>query len=415
MTVRFGAEAGVKLVLLRGQSQYEVLPYFLSDIAAAFTRRGWVVEEIDTAALAGEAFLVRVAEARPDLVFSFNIGAEVIDAHGRAIAERTGAPHIVQIVDHPLQDFERLNAMARSVGLLLVDPSHVRALKTFYAADRFAYLGFSPHGGMGPVAPVLGDAASFTASRDIPVFFAGTYYRPGRRPWEDGATPPILQQFFRDALQRALAVEWVAAEDVFDKVLAEAGLDLNDRSEDTLSLRRLSGFVHQEVRLERRLRFFQAAARVGLPLTVVGAHYEADQALYPNMTVLGPKPVAEVLGLMARARLVANTSANFGLGSHERPLTAMRAGAVAVSDYTGFFADRFSAAEMALFRWTHLEEDLAKLAGLLGDPDALYAMAKAGQAKAAAEHGWAERVDSIIAAGRAVATKLRLPSALAEA
>lgn len=402
----------MKVILIKGESQYGVLPYFLNDIGEGFTARSWEVMEIDLCAVSVEECVNSLETGKPDLVFSFNIAGELVDGRGRRIFDIAGAPHILQLVDYPLHTLDRLNRTAPSTGLLMVDPSHVQAMKTLYPPNRFAYLGFSPHGGMGEVEPLPDAAEAFAANRDIPVFFAGTFYRPETPPWVTEAVPPALQDIFHEALRRALAVEWLPAQEALDGVLRDAGLDISGRDEDCLQVRRLAGFVHQQVRVERRYRFFQAAARVGLPITVAGSQYEVDAETFPNLQILGPKPVEEVLALMRRSRMVASISANFGRGSHERPFTAMLAGAAAISDYTTYFSNAFTDGEIALFRWQHLDEDLARIAELLRDPAALFEMARAGQAKAAAEHRWSNRVDGIIAAGKAVAKKLNPSSRL---
>ena len=397
----------MRVLLLKGASQYDVLRHFQEELAAGFAARAWDVSVLDLLAMDREAFLARLAAERADLVFSFNIAGDVTDGLGRSVSEIAGAPHVVQLVDYPLSDMERFERITRTTALLTIDPSHGEAIERLFGPHRFSYVGFSPHGGMGSPVPLPDDARAYLAHRDIAVLFAGTYYRSQLPPWEEGGVPPFLQEVFREAARRALTAEWLAPQEAFDGVLAEAGIDLS--SPDAVPVRALAGFVQEHIRQERRFLFLKAAARVGLPLTVVGKGYEEASALFPNMTALGPRPVQEVLGLMARSRIVANTSANFGRGSHERPLSAMRAGAVALSDHTAFFAGNFAEDEIALFRWQHLEDDLARLAGRLNDPETLFAMAKAGQAKAVAGHGWAHRIEAIIAAGKAAAANLNLP------
>ena len=77
----------------------------------------------------------------------------------------------------------------------------------------------------------------------------------------------------------------------------------------------------------------------------------------------------------------------------------MLAGAVAASDFSTYYADQFDAGrEMVLFRWQHLEQDLAALRDLAEDPARLFEIAPAGQNKTSRNHRWANRVDAIIAA-----------------
>ena len=81
----------------------------------------------------------------------------------------------------------------------------------------------------------------------------------------------------------------------------------------------------------------------------------------------------------------------------------MLAGAVAVSDFSTYYADQFDVErEMMLFRWRHLEEDLAALYDVAEDPARLLEIAQAGQRKTSQHHRWANRIDTIVAvAGKA--------------
>jgi spore maturation protein CgeB len=105
---------------------------------------------------------------------------------------------------------------------------------------------------------------------------------------------------------------------------------------------------------------------------------------------------------MARSRVVLNVNANFGAGSHERPLCGMNAGAAAASDVSAFYAANFKVGEeIALYRWRDLEAGLAAVAELAKDAEAAFAMAQAGQRRVVAEHRWINRVETVIAAAEA--------------
>ena len=80
----------------------------------------------------------------------------------------------------------------------------------------------------------------------------------------------------------------------------------------------------------------------------------------------------------------------------------MVAGSAVASDFSAFYANAFEPGrEISLFRWSHLDEDIAALAALAASPAVLFEMARAGQAKAMAEHRWDNRLDTFIRAGNA--------------
>jgi hypothetical protein len=407
----------MRVALLKGRSMYGVLRAFIDEVAEGFSARGWEAIVIDFENATADDIVPRLAECgHLDLIYSINAFASYADSMGRSITDLTGAPHVLQYVDFPLQWLERFQALPRSIALLLVDRSHVRAIETLCGKDRFAHLGFCAHGGLGKPVLLPQDAGAWAESRPIEMLFAASNYRPEADVW--APLPDLIRGVFIKAVDQALSVEWITPLDALDDALAEAGLDPRnpdlpaELQSELLNIRVLCSMVHEQVRKERRQRFVSAAQKAKLPLTVAGNGWDGVTGLTANK---GPVSIEETEALMRQSRLCINVSVNFGEGSHERPLSAMLAGAAVASDTTSFYREAFvPGQEIALFRWMSLDEDLARLAEFARDPQALFAMAQAGQAAAVKSHRWDSRIDTYIEAGRAVARKLSLKSALAE-
>jgi hypothetical protein len=397
----------VKAVLLKGASEYNVLRYAIDDIAEAFAARGWQAEIVDVSTIRDHDTLrARLRPLRPaDLVFSFMILGDYVK-DGETVSNLLGCPHVVQCVDYPPNHMKRFIEMQPQCALLLVDKSHGAVVDQVFGPDHFAALGFNPHGGIGTVAPRPADAAGYAAERPIAMLFAGSLPIAGEPRWKH--LPGDVQNICSDAADLALSVEWMAAHDALSRVLTAHGFDLEVQfdAEERQAVRMMAGYVHEWVRYCRRRRFFAVASRLGLPLTVYGKGHAEFSSQFSGFDYRGPAEWRELVTKMRESRLVIGVNANFGLGSHERPLSAMLAGAAAACDTTGFFAREFEdGREIALFRWMDLDEDLARIGALAQDADALFAMARAGQAKAAAKHRWADRLEAIIAAADTVRAK----------
>ena len=274
----------------------------------------------------------------------------------------------------------------------MVDESHVAAVRSLYGVDRFAAVGFSPHAAIGPTISPGADPEAFAAARPIHILFPGTGYGPPSVGWRN--LPIGVQKVFDQAVEIALASDWVAPLDALDQAMTGAGLDPGNP--DFSAFRKLATYVHEYVRTARRRQLLDAVIRVGLPVHIVGKGHDTDLARHKNLTLLGEARFDEVLALMAGSRVVLNANANFGAGSHERPLTASNAGAVAATDRSAFYDDNFDASEMAFFRWTRLEDDLANIGALAEDSVAAFAIARAGQRRVVTEHLWIHRVAGII-------------------
>jgi hypothetical protein len=193
-----------------------------------------------------------------------------------------------------------------------------------------------------------------------------------------------LQTIFDAAVETCLRAEFVPALTALDQAIADHGGALSPAARRDL---RINAFaVHERVRQHRRFEMLRAMAKAGLPIRVFGEGYDRDLYRFKNITYGGQKSFSEIVALMGQSRFVMNINANFGHGSHERPLSAMLAGAVAVSDYSRFYEDAFGEALVQL-RWRNMEDDLARLAEIMRNPELAFEIAMNGQ-RAAQAHRW---------------------------
>jgi len=396
----------VRVILIKGRSTYDLLRAFTDDAATGFAEAGHAPDVLDVVAEPDvvEALARRAAAAPIDLIYSLNILSDFRDPAGRSLGAIAGAPHVVHFVDHPLSHLDRLEKTPSNAAVLTIDPSHADAIRSIYGEDRFAYVGFCPHAAVGPTTSPGADVEAFHA-RPIPILFPGTFNPVMTPPWTN--QQPGVQRLFESAMEIAMASEWTAGHVALDAAMRAAGLAPEDPQ--FAGFRKLASYVHERVRTLRRTLVLEAAARAGVPLHIVGKGYEDALARFPNLTFIGDVGFLDSMALMAKSRLVLNVNANFGAGSHERPLCALNSGAAAVSDFSSFYADHFDeGSEIILYRWRDLDAGIAALADLAADPDRAFALARAGQAEVLAEHRWKHRADTIIAAGdRARSVALR--------
>ena len=396
----------MKVVLLKGKSKYGALRCYIDELAKAFVAHGDTPVIVDTQDQdIFDNFAAVLEQQRPaDLVFSFSILGEFVDERGRSTADIVGAPHVIQFVDYPFCHLGRLLGLPRSTAVLTIDASHVRVINGFFGSNHFAHVGFCPVAALGEPVELPDSADAYLAARPVQVLCAQSYFAPGLPPWRD--YPALIGTIFSEAAEMALAEEWVSPLEVLDRCMLAHGLDFTDPAlrTDLAIVRTQSVEINEWVRSLRRAEFFAAAAKVGLPLTAYGTGYDAILERYKNIDYRG---LGDTLGTperMRRSRLVISHNSNFGEGVHDRVPSGMLAGAAVASDTSKYYREHYVAGrDIALFRWRHLEEDLAAIKALLGDGDALLAMAKAGQQKALGQDRWEHRIDTILAAGQAAA------------
>lgn len=395
----------MRAILIKGQSVYDATRVFVDELAGALSRRGIlpVIVDATTEPDFGGALARASASGDVAFVYSICIAGEWRDGVGRTIGQICGAPHILQHVDYPLTHLPRLEQAPTDTVILTIDPSHVESLTSVCGPGRFAHVGFCPHAAVGEAAPPEPDADAFAAARDIPILFTGTWYRPATPSWR--SLDAGVRKLVDNAYQIAVSQEFIPAMTALDQAMRAAGLD--PKNPQFAGFRTLASAIHEQVRAHRRELLLKTAARIRLPIHVYGRGWEAAQAEFPNLILGGEANLHEAVALMRRSRVVLNVNANFGAGSHERPLTAMLAGAVAASDHSRFWAEEFrDGREIALYRWKSLETGLHMIAGLADDLARAHPMAQAGQAKALAGHTWDHRVDTLLAAAQAGRAKV---------
>jgi hypothetical protein len=390
----------MRILIIKGQSQYGGTRLFVDEAAAAFQRLGHEVEILDVGdvADAGQRLLAHAPTTRTDLVFTINIVGEFRDTLGRSLSDLYGAPHVIWHTDYILSQVARLKGTPKSTAVLLVDPTQVEGVKSIYGEDRFDHIAFFPHPAVGQPAADDATLAEFLERRPIEVLWSGSFQKP--EPAWVGIEGPA-RQVFQDALDLALSLEWIPPLEALDTVLASRGIDLSDPEMN--GAREAATLIDVEVRKTRRYEFLKAVAKTGLPLRICGVGWESQLYRFKNATYEGPVEMTRMAELMAQSRLVLNTNGNFGAGSHERPFSASLAGAATFSDFSRYYAQVFEpGANIELFHWKNLTGGMEKLAALAADPERCFEYARSAKAVTLAGHTWDAQIGQILAAGEAV-------------
>ena len=390
----------MRAVFVKGSSQYDATRLFTDEMAAAFARRGYETVVIDVLAEPnlGGALAAAAAGGPTDFVYTIGGLGEARDGAGRSIGQIFDAPHVLQHVDYPLTHLTKMDVTAPDTVILTIDPSHVETVRSTFGPDRFAHVAFCPHAAVGEPVALDPDVETYLVERPIPILFSGSFYGERPAPWaEEGGG---IAAVFDRALEIALSAEFMPALQAMDLSLRAIGEDPADPR--YVRMRQYSTLVHEQVRYLRRQKLLDAMGAAGLPVFCIGSGYEGWIERHKSFR-LGPMfNLADTADMMRRARIVLNINANFGQGSHERPLTAMMAGAAVASDYSTWWAEHFVEDEdMLLYRWKDLDAGVARIAALVDDPEASWRMGASAQAKVAAGHRFDDRVDTVIAAAEA--------------
>ena len=384
----------MRFILYKGQSQYGSLRLHIDQLAAALAGLGHGAEIIDLTAADAVAQLNASFQSPPDCYFGIGGVGSDVKANDASVYDALGVVYASLYVDHPIHHIPRLSTPIRRNAALFLDRSHVQFMTAWTRGKGLSQLGFLPPGANELAEPLDTSDEAF-ARRDIPVLFTGTYRGTPAMPWRQEADTPartaieaVAQRMAADARLPLLDALKLALADEFQ---AELTGDLfNDFVPLLQAPQAFAEAYHRD-------RLLHALGRGGTPLTIYGAGWEPLLAAYPSFTHGGLGSFEETLHLLRRARLVLNANNGFVAGGHERVFTAMCGGAAVISDESKYYAEAFKPGrEMATYAWSKLEAVPGQIAGLLADPTALAALARAGAKRALAEHSWTARAAKLV-------------------
>jgi hypothetical protein len=370
----------MRLVMIKGRSQYGSLRLHVDQLAAALNGLGHDTAIIDLAEGGSLSPLVDALRIPTDCLFAFN-GMACEIAVQQAIRD-LNLVYASVYVDHPVPPLSRLTLPIERQALFFLDRSHVQFMAAWGARYDYAHVGFLPPGANVLDEPVDTSEAAF-AARDIPLLFTGTYRGAPTPMWAEWPDSPAREIVAATGLKMAADAR-LPIMDALRAVMAERRAAL---SADLLaSLGPLLVAAQQYAEAHQRHVVLTALGEAGAPITVYGNGWEALSARYPSIRHAGEGSFEETLRLLRRTRVVLNINNGFVAGGHERVFTAMSAGAAVFSESSRYYAEAFQSGV----------EAPAKLIALMADEPRQASIARAGHARAIAEHSWAARAAKIV-------------------
>jgi hypothetical protein len=381
--------------LFLGDALYGLSGYFLRELSRAWRQAGHQVTDIPVGDDFTRAIQAAVG-ARLDFVFGYNGFGGSLKVGHRSFYDLVGARFVAWFVDHPAHHRERIAELPEGSLVATIDPTHLAYFPLIGARETAAM--WLPHFG----SPVLNPGGR----RDIAVLVPGSVQNADaiRSHWQ--RRPPIAVAC-EALVERALSRDRIVWHDLLAEV-QEAGVTPADAAPEA----RHAAVAHADkfVRAHRRVAALTSLGRAGIAATVCG-HVDGNIPEFARHDVRGPVPYAQLLRMMGRARLVVDTGAAFPEGSHERGLSAMANGALAVVERNGFW-ERFADDEVHRFGWHEVERLGDEVSILLADPTSLEGKARRGAAAVAGAHLAAHRAGLVTEQVEMLAGKVdRLPKA----
>jgi len=346
----------------------------LGDIAAALRDLGlgaqYVPFDAESESLAS-GIRERARRRQPFFVFTLN-----------AKGPFGGVPSFNLLVDDPIYHVEGVLKNRRFSAFGTIDRRHTDFRRVGIAVDR--PVRFMPHAGPAPVS-----RPRPMGERDIGLLVVGNIdFEPRRERWAERfrADDP-LREIFLATVERCIA-EYADPVAALRAELARRSVDPADLPAGLFA--RLA--VTAEACFVSHVRFKLLASARHARVTVVGRVPGPLLAGHENLDLLGVRPFAEVLGLMARARIVVDATPKHAHGSHERIWYGLSRGAVVATTDNGFLREVFADGRSMLFLPRGCEELCGRIADTAADARRLEDIRAAAAPIYAGGHTWTHRL-----------------------
>jgi hypothetical protein len=377
------------IVLYNGQSQYDVLRYFIKDLALSFKQLGFDVEIVDLLKSSWVEDLERIIKEKDVFFFlSMNAMGAELKVGETSLYDYLNIPLFAFLVDHPMYHINRLNQGVKNLIVSCVDKTHIRFLKTFLNGEYSKV--FIPHGASHYHIPA---SLKSMEERNTDILFAGSFTNPDhfRKQWISQGK--YIAQLFDTIMERYLYSYGKTLIDIAEDVFNENGIDTEYMNHYKFWQCLVN--VDLYIRNKRRLDIISELSKIGGRIELYGNGWENVQL--PNSSVkLNPSinfdSVQEKIG---DSKVVLNILPNFVEGGHERIFTTMLNGAVSLTDSNLFLNYEFKDREdIILYSFGQCLDDL--LGSLLKDEEKLQVIADNGRKKAMEKHTWLTRVEKIL-------------------
>lgn len=312
----------------------------------------------------------------------------IVDMNNRAVFDRP-LRKFSFILDHPCQVMNSLLDLDRqSVTLGWVDAGHIDGL----AALGFpAHSLFLPHAGPDPAPKPLP-----MSDRDIDVLFSGSLGEPvDRAAWLARRTgvPKVLADVIFDT---AAAIETTLDPvlNVFAAICSRHGVRISETfSRDALCT--VIGEILGIAEINRRNAVLEALP--DLNICIASSYLPLKLRDRTNIRHQRHVDFSVIRQLMARSKIVLNTTCKFPSGSHERIWYGIAEGAAILTDASIFVQKTLKHDDSLFFlpQRKLVPGDLAYLRAFIDDPARLGAIARNGGEIYARQHTWKRRISAL--------------------
>lgn len=375
------------VLLIKGQSQYDAMRYYIDEIEVGFRLAGYNTIIIDAEE---SAFPLQIAEIRQtmhiDYIFTCNV--IVIEIIHKMIPE---AVYITYICDHPaFLRKNRLELIREKDIVFVCDELHCEYVKKYY--ENIRHVKFIPLSG--------GYSRKYIpfSKREYEIVFTGSYEKPETvynyiREMFQGSLKTLAEYMVQDIIKNP--------DQTLDMCLKHAFVQFDVSVDDKNEFNELVGkfmFIDTYARNYYRDKVIRTLVENDIPVHVYGNGWEKFESEHCKDNLIIEKGNSYIARkAVANAKVSLNVMPWFKAGFQERIATAMLSGTIAVTDESIYIGNNFEdQAELITYSLKHLDQLIDKIKYLLEYGEEAEKIANTGKERAERELTWQHRTFEMI-------------------
>lgn len=373
-----------KVVLLKGQSNYNVLRYWIDALAKGFEKIGVETIILDISNSINQQ-IITTLQMDVDAIISFN---GILTEQKEVLDKVIKAPYIYLLIDHPIDHIGRIQNLRDGDILTIMDRYDVNNIATFgYNVENLYML---PHAAI--------ELSIEPSEKTIDILVSGSYSDKSNYTEYINGQSPVIRAICEEVIENCLADSNRYYIDEFIEAFKKRGVSIELRLHKTPEFIKMVHEIGRYIYSINRLKVVTALAVEGLNIDIYGKNWSTSPiATYPNVRIHEPVNYWQTQELMRKSKIVMSFQALLRDGTHERVFAGMAARSVVVTNETPYLRELFiEDEEIFFYNFNDLDSMVESVQAILKNNERREIISEAAWQAVKGVHTFEERAQAII-------------------
>lgn len=373
-----------KVILIKGQSNYNVLRYWIDALAVGFEKIGVEAIVLDVNNSINQQ-LITTLQMDVDAIISFN---GLLIEQKEVLEKVIRAPYIYLLIDHPIDHLARIQNLREGDILTLMDRNDVNNLEIFGLIVNNLYM--LPHAAI--------ELSIEPCEKSIDILVSGSYSDMSNyKEYINGQTPAI-RAICEEVIENCLADTRKYYIEEFIEAFKKRGISIELRLYESPEFIKMVYDIGRYVYSNNRLKVITALADAGIKVDIYGSNWDCSPvASYPNVHIHESVSYWKTQELMRKSKIVMNFQALLRDGTHERVFAGMAARSVVVTNETPYLREIFNEGEELIFyNFNDINEMVKNVQGILKNDGQRGKISESAWQAVKGMHTFEERAKAIV-------------------